>query len=146
LHIRSRFAMSGEKSKAGGGAIPAWSGAQILQLDKRIRRVVLMSTTGERMWVESRGLAPVLLSAEEFQMSDLATLITAVLKALGTVTRYFGRGLYLVGAFEEYKVLILQPLTSEQILTIVLPRRVNADIVYRKVVGFIESHPAKTVA
>ena len=137
--------MSGEKkSKVGAEAIPAWTGAQILQLDKRIRRVVLMSTTGERVWVESRGLAPVLLSAEEFQTSDLATLINAVLKALDTVTRYFGRGLYLVGAFEDYKVLVLQLFDSEQILTIVLPRRVNADIIYRKIIGLMEAYPAKT--
>jgi len=132
-----------KESEADGGTTSAWSGAQILRLDRRIRRVVLVSRAGEVLGVESRGLAPVLATSDELQLSNMGALIAAVLSALATVTRYFGESLYIVNAFQDYKMLILGPFDSGRILALVIPRSVNGDTIYRKVITFIRARPAR---
>jgi hypothetical protein len=129
---------------AGGKNTPPWGAAQILQVDKRILRVVVVSTSKEILEMGSRGLAPILPSSEELRGPDLGALIDAVLNAMAKVRRYFGESLYSVFSFQEYKILVLGPFDFDRVLGIILPRRVSADDVYREVVHFIETTSAKT--
>jgi len=130
-----------EGVSAAGHSNPSWNGEQILQLDSRIRRVVVVGKMGEVQSVANRGLAPVFATSDELERDDVGVGIRLALGASKKAARYFGDSLYVIHSFREYKILFVEAPESERIIAVVLPRSANSEPVYQKVAGFLKARP-----
>lgn len=116
---------------------------EILALDRRILRVIVLGPSGEVKAAKDSELGPKLTIPEASDMTKFAAGIVSSWKAADGGSKYLGPQTYDVTAYRDTKVLLMQLPDGKGLLVVRLPREVNGEAYYQKITSFLAMQPVQ---
>jgi len=108
----------------------------LVQADNQIVRVLVIGRKGELLAVKDGKPIPRGARPPPSELVRRASAFAVAYEAAEGATKYLGEMQYTVLAYEGYKVMLMTIPTENVLVSIRLPRDVNAEGIYQKIVRY----------